>query len=105
MSFSAEPRPEKDQLKSVRRDREVDRDLGLSFNCLAALKVWFEVPLPDCVLGRGRQNVRPAYDPEILNDSILADQGLQDHRALHFHLSCEERIVGLDWDGDKGRGI
>src|SRR5258706_3110065 len=79
---------------SVSRDREVDRDLGLGFNGFVALVVRLEMPLPDGVLRGGGEDVRAAHHAQILDDAIFADQRLQNHRALHFHLPRQQWIVG-----------
>jgi hypothetical protein len=62
--------------KLVRRDGEIDGDLGLRFHGLAALVVRLEVPLPHRILRRGGQNRRSADHAQILNRPVFADQGL-----------------------------
>jgi hypothetical protein len=64
---------------SVGGDSKVDRDPGLSLNQFAALDVWFEMPLANGVLSRGRQDAGAAQHPQILNHSILANQRLKNY--------------------------
>lgn len=49
--------------------------------------------------------MRAAHYTQILDDSILADQGLKNYRALHFHLAGKQRVVGTDGTGDDGGSV
>jgi hypothetical protein len=53
------------------------------------------VPLPDGILSGRGQDVRAADQAQILDDSILADQSLKNHRSLHLHLPRQQRIAGI----------
>src|SRR5438128_5861849 len=84
--------------------REVHSDLRVNFNWLTIQNVWLVAPLLHCVERRLRKQRVSADHVQILNGSVLADNGSQLHCALHPGGTRQRRITRLYLVNDQASG-
>ena len=87
------------------RDRKVDDDARLRVDRLAILQVGFKSPLPHRFPCGSCEDRRTADDAQILNRAIAPDECVENDLALNFHLSGQQRVIGVDRADHSLRGF
>ena len=77
-------------------DRENERNIRGSFDCLAIQQSGPVAPLPHSLDGRWNEQLRSAQRLNALHGTVRTDHNMESHRALHVLTDGFFRITRLD---------